>query len=150
MSSRDLEVMITCDVMKQEGGRLLFRNKGGFINYAGHGFAGSFFFEFAVRPPGIEISPPKDLAVLSEADREAVLSDLDAWLAELGLSPYLPDNLEEEEGLMLCLWKGCGRQRLKGLYICRYHYDPKPRGVGRSLRYFETSRPEFVQLALDR
>jgi hypothetical protein len=143
MSSRDSEVLISCDVMKREGGHLLFSNKGGYINYAGHGYVGSFFFELSLRPTGLVISPPGDLAALSEADRQVVIGELDAWLAELGLAPELPDVPEEDDGPLLCLWKDCRRRRLKGRYICRCHYDKQPGAAGWP-RYVDTSPAESV------
>lgn len=140
MPSQGSKPLIGCEVMKREGGRLLFSNKGGFINYIGRGHAYSFFFELAVHPSGILISLPKELAALSAVDRQIVLSELDVWLAGLGLAPERADILEEEDQPALCQWKGCGRQRLKGRYICRYHYDENDRVVAKLLRYVDTSR----------
>lgn len=130
--------LISCDVMKREGGRLLFRDKGGYINYTGHGRAYSFFFELAVRPPGILIYLPKELAELFAADRQTVLDELDVWLAGLGLAPE-PADIEEDDHPALCHWKDCGRPRLKGRYICRYHYDENDHAVQKIIRYVDTS-----------
>jgi hypothetical protein len=137
MAPGDPQTRITCSAMRREDNRLLFSNKGGPIAYSGHGHSIRFFFELAV--PGVLVYFPQELAGLSDKDRQVVVAELDEWLLkEMRLVPKLPDILEEEDEDIPCLFKGCGRRRLKGRYICRYHYLERAPSFEPVIHYLET------------
>jgi hypothetical protein len=122
MASCAPRTRITCDWgLKRDGARLLFRNKGGRIVYESGGHAYQFTLELAV--PGLFIYFPRVLLVLPKAERETILLGLSAWLAEVGYVAKRPlpvDVTEEEE---TCLISGCALRRIKGRYLCRWHFE---------------------------
>ena len=132
----DSRTRIVCANMRREGGRILFRDKGGAITYSGHGRTYRFSFELAV--PGILLYLPQELAALPEHDRKAVMGELNEWLAKIGYAPKPPEMLKEEDSSLRCLFKGCERPRLKGRYYCRHHHDAQATGFENTLHYLET------------
>ena len=133
MSPQSTTTVIACDAMRRVGDRTLFKNKGGPINYAGHGRAYRFFFELGSN--GVLIYVPKEIKELSEVCRGVVLDELRDWLAQLELAPEPQEVLVEDDERLACLWKGCGRRRLKGKYVCRYHYEQAPESISTILIY---------------
>jgi len=118
--------------MRRDGDRLLFRSKGGDIAYAGDGKTYAIGFEVAV--PGILVYLPNALVSLPEVDRHVILNELDTWLYDLGLVRKPAPALDEDEATETCLIARCGRRRLKGLYICRYHFEQSS-GVEQTMHY---------------
>jgi hypothetical protein len=79
-----------------------------------YGVAVTCDFQYWARPKSEPISEPHQLEILAA---------LRAWLHAQGKrsSIDLPHNLSEDSGD--CLYKGCHRRRIKGIYYCRHHFD---------------------------
>jgi hypothetical protein len=115
---------ISTDTIKQDDGRVLFKGRSGHIDYLGLGHQFSFYYEISGSPRGgIVISTPKECSALAEDDRLTILAELRQWLSEQGLFSNIEAPADSTEDSESCQIANCARRRLKGLYICRRHYD---------------------------